>query len=211
MTDKEQIINQCKTCDVEPPAMKFKCPECEHNTENENFAKDINVPSKEQIMVDRVDISKCDSECFFSKCRGSRCAKWNVLKMKELEEQLTRKTQECEELKKECEEHKSNAESYCNSYQSSCKVNGEITHKMFKYKQALNDMEKELKELKRQYKLSCLDCEYKNTKASVDLYRKALEEIEDVSDDYNRTNKTSQYYRDGFDEILDIISKVKGE
>lgn len=40
--------------------------------------------------------------------------------------------------------------------------------------------EKELKELKRQYKLSCLDCEYKNTKADVDRYRKALEEIEKV-------------------------------
>ena len=45
-------------------------------------------------------------------------------------------------LSQECEEHKSNAESYCNSYQSSCKVNGEITHKMFKYEQTLNDIEK---------------------------------------------------------------------
>lgn len=32
--------------------------------------------------------------------------------------------------------------------------------------------DKELKELKRQYKLSCLDCEYKNTKADVEHYRK---------------------------------------
>lgn len=24
-------INPCNTCDVEPPALKFKCPECEHN------------------------------------------------------------------------------------------------------------------------------------------------------------------------------------
>ena len=41
-------------------------------------------------------------------------------------------------------------------------------------------------------------------------YRKALKEIEDISDDYNRVEKTSQYYRDGFEKILDIISKVKG-
>ena len=90
---------------------------------------------KEQIIIDDVDISKCDSECFFSKCRGSRCAKWSVLKMKELEEQLARKTQECEQK------------------------------------------EKELKELKRQYKLSCLDCEYKNTKADVERYRKECENL----------------------------------
>lgn len=38
---------------------------------------------------------------------------------------------------------------------------------------------------------------------------KALDEIEEISDDYNRVEKTSQYYRDGFEEILDIISKVK--
>lgn len=37
----------------------------------------------------------------------------------------------------------------------------------------------------------------------------ALDEIEDIADDYNRVEKTSQYYRDGFDEIQDIIDKVK--
>lgn len=129
--------------------------------------------------------------------------------------QLARKTQEYEELKKECEEHKSNAESYCNSYQSSCKVNGEITRKMFKYKQALNDVKKELKELKRQYKLSCLDCEYKNTKADVDRYRKALEEIEKAikinceeicGRKFEDCNDTSCFSA----ELLDIINKVKG-
>ena len=44
-----------------------------------------------------------------------------------------------------------------------------------------------------------------------DRYRKALEEIEEVADDYNRVGKTSQYYRDGFEQILDIINKAKGE
>lgn len=39
MTDKE-LKDWCKTCNVEPPAMKFKCPECEHN------------PDKEQIILD---------------------------------------------------------------------------------------------------------------------------------------------------------------
>ena len=40
-------------------------------------------------------------------------------------------------------------------------------------------------------------------------YKQALNEIENVADDYNRVEKTSQYYRDGFDEIQDIINKAK--
>lgn len=37
MTDK-QIMNHCNTCDVEPPAMKFKCPKCEHKDSEMEFA-----------------------------------------------------------------------------------------------------------------------------------------------------------------------------
>ena len=59
MTDKD-IKDYCKNCDVEPPAMRFKCPECEHNPNNENnFAKDINAPHKEQIIINGVDVSEC--------------------------------------------------------------------------------------------------------------------------------------------------------
>ena len=46
MTDKE-LKDYCKTCNVEPPAMKFKCPECEHN------------PDKEQIIIDGCNVLKC--------------------------------------------------------------------------------------------------------------------------------------------------------
>ena len=41
-------------------------------------------------------------------------------------------------------------------------------------------------------------------------YKQALDEIEDIADDYNRVEKTSQYYRDGFDEIQNIINEIKG-
>lgn len=40
-------------------------------------------------------------------------------------------------------------------------------------------------------------------------YKKAIDEIEDIADDHNRVEKTSQYYRDGFDQIQDIINNVK--
>lgn len=43
----------------------------------------------------------------------------------------------------------------------------------------------------------------------IDKYKQALKEIENVADDYNRVEKTSQYYREGFDEIQDIINKAK--
>lgn len=56
-------------------------------------------------------------------------------------EQLELKNQECEELKKQCDEHRSNAESYCRSYQNSCIVNGEMTDRALRYKQALDDIE----------------------------------------------------------------------
>lgn len=106
MIDKE-LKDWCKNCDVEPPAMKFKSPDCEHNPDKEqinNFAKDINVPHKEQIMNDGVDVNKCkyrDSYtnfCLAEKddigetytiCTGTDC----------YFKRLARKTQECEELK----------------------------------------------------------------------------------------------------------------
>lgn len=105
---------------------------------------------KERIIIDGVDVSECPALCCGKTCFLSQHYPFTNPKYKIFCEenqncdhkQLARKTQECEELKKECEEHKSNAESYCNSYQSSCKVNGEITHKMFKYKQTLDEIKK---------------------------------------------------------------------
>ena len=41
MTDKD-IKDYCKNCAVEPPAMKFKCPECEHNPDKEQIIQGTN-------------------------------------------------------------------------------------------------------------------------------------------------------------------------
>lgn len=61
-----------------------------------------------------------------------------------------------------------------------------------------------------------INCSNNNLKSYIlnlqherDKYKQALDEIEDVADDYNRVEKTSQYYRDGFDEIQDIINGIK--
>lgn len=89
MTDKD-IKDYCKNCDVEPPAMRFKCPECEHN------------PDKEPIMIDGVDVSECVHYEDLS-CTAFRDSCGYPLDCKDFffcnYKQLARKTQECEELK----------------------------------------------------------------------------------------------------------------
>ena len=104
MTDKE-LKDWCKTCDVEPPAMRFKCPECEHN------------PDKEQIVIDGVDISGCEFIDEWKHCdicnsliktvypNSTKCLTEQDLRCETYQnchyKQLARKTQECEELLKE--------------------------------------------------------------------------------------------------------------
>ena len=96
---------------------------------------------KEQIIINGVDVAGCK---YFNRFRNI-CHNKNLCCDCEKNQdchykQLKRKEQECEELKQECEEHRSNAESYCKSYQYSCVVNGKITNKALKYKQALDEI-----------------------------------------------------------------------
>lgn len=77
-----------------------------------NFAKDINVPSKKQIIIDGVDVSGCRNfdiesyklgvyDCDLNELHGyCRCNNNCYFK------QLARKTQECEELKEQLMETK---------------------------------------------------------------------------------------------------------
>lgn len=99
MTDKE-LKDWCKTCDVEPPAMRFKCPECEHNTD------------KEQIMINGVDVSECEYLTYELEEDGQYYWFCNIAPVggpdecgyrpecfyKKIFKQLARKTQECKKL-----------------------------------------------------------------------------------------------------------------
>ena len=81
-----------------------------------NFEKDINVPSKEQIMIDGVDVNKCKHFCLeqqipdiplagFSKiCGEEYIAKECKDNPDCYFKQLARKTQECEQKEKEINE-----------------------------------------------------------------------------------------------------------
>ena len=145
-------------------------------------------------------------------------------RVKELEEQLKRKEQECEQIKEKYEALKlENQEGYeivaelkheCKELKDKLK----IYEKMFdnsEFRVALTDIRtgerdireqrdkrltKENEELKRKVELmmDCPDCK-------VDEYKKALEEIENYICEYEMLGKLNIKY------ILNIINKAKGE
>lgn len=98
---------------------------------------------------------------------------------------------------------------YCREFTNNCKDNPNCYFKQLARKaQECEKSKKELKELKRQYKLSCLDCEYKNMKADVNRYRKSLEEIKDYC---SSKIKSDFDFIEAYTPILNIINKAKGE
>lgn len=95
MADKD-IKDYCKNCDVEPPAMRIKCPECKHNPDNENLAKDINVPSEEQEREElKEKLRELELKNTILQNRNRQLDGSMV--------ELACKTAECEELKEEIE------------------------------------------------------------------------------------------------------------
>lgn len=127
MTDKD-TIDYCKNCSVEPPAMKFKCPECKHN------------PNKEQVICKYKfqDKEKFDGKpyctCFCELCEDLPLCDDNC-QIYEDYKRLTCKTSECEELKKQLKtsgKWRINAES----------LNEKLDIKNARYLKALEEIEK---------------------------------------------------------------------
>lgn len=131
---------------------------------------------KEQIIIDGVEYNPCNGCKLWNghHCIGARSYEPNA-----------------DEHKAICNEHVANQ--FHKVYQQ-----------LYRKTQECEQKEKELKELKRQYKLSCLDCEYKNTKTDADRYRKALEEIEEYIKE-EEWSLLDYVIRD----INDIINKAK--
>ena len=184
MTDKD-TKDYCKNCDVEPPAMRFKCPECEHN------------PDKQQIIINGGDVNECD---FFIKNRDKylcRCTKINsfgdIVTPKNAEnsncldnyncyyKQLARKTAECELLETQLE-----------SYHI-----GEP-----KLIQRIQELEQECEQIKEKYEALKLENqegyeivdelkqECEELKRKVDEYKEALEELREECEEH-RNNAES--------------------
>ena len=94
MTEKD-IKDYCKNCDVEPPAMRFKCPECEHNPDKEQIICKYKFQDKEKFN------GKPYCTCFNELCEDLSFVCDHNCQIYEDYTQLARKTQECEELKSE--------------------------------------------------------------------------------------------------------------
>lgn len=199
MTDKD-IKDYCKNCDVEPPAMRFKCPECEHN------------PDKEQIMIDGVDVSECvhyeDLSCtaFRDSCGYPLdCKNFFFCNYK----QLARKTQVIDEIEEVIKPYQEQIELDALSLPSAIES-------------ILERKTQECEELKGKYK-NVLDLAKQNADANEYClqeleqenyrYRKALEEIEKYcsnAQDPCQDNWTRE--KENFAKIiLDIISRAKGK
>lgn len=156
MTDKD-TIDYCKNCSVEPPAMKFKCPECKYNPNKEQAICKYKFQDKEKFD------GKPYCTCFCELCEDLPPCDDNC-QIYEDYKRLTCKTSEYEELKRKVELMMDCAD---------CKVD--------KYKQALDEIEKELKE---------------------DIY---CENQECGCDDFEECLKCTK------EHILDIINKAKGK
>ena len=166
---------------------------------NENFTQE-----KEQIMIDGVDVNKCESHCSDNYNTPNMCYNditrgYRHCNPKEnqcdfyitsIEEQLARKTQECEELKESVDKIKNYVKNQmfdvdCKNWfdrfiytfedwkKSICEAND-------RYHKALEEIEKELKE---------------------DIY---CESQECGCDDFEECLKCTK------EHILDIINKAKG-
>lgn len=162
---------------------------------------------KEQIIINGVDVSGCDflakediynsysgvTTAYKGQCGCSddeMCKDHRNCGYKKLARQLQRKTAELDEYKKSKQSSYEALQARANELEMSNRKLKQECEELKAYAQAQeNQRETYYKEFLRK--------------------DKALDEIEEISDDYNRVEKTSQYYRDGFEEILDIISKVK--
>ena len=187
--------------------------------DKENFVKDINVPSKEPIIIDGVNVGGCKyylrnihKSCGqgLVDCEGKDC----------MFKQLARKTQECEELKKQLEtseEWRIKAEG----------LNEKLELKNTRYLKALEEIEKIAKDGLNPicYKSNCSRCKCYNgddCKAGMislinnyftqngefaDGNGDFAEALEDLLDkERSRCNRALPISK----KILDIINKTKG-
>lgn len=145
-----------------------------------NFDKDINIPCKEQIIIDGVDVSQC---CFhyYNKENKHKCIKTDIASTCDadcsygaiyLKQQLARKTQECEELEKEQNEIK---KFLGISHKPIIQRLEELHERSDKYKDKILELEQEYEELKKQ--LEFVRTHRTVIDAEKDHYRKECEEL----------------------------------
>lgn len=116
-----------------------------------NFAKDINVPRKEPIMVDGVDILKEKiNMCFIlllNKLETPETIEQTIYEhldafVKEWNDELVHKTQECERSRKRISDLEERIINHSNEIEEYCSRLADKNKKCEKYEQALEKIEK---------------------------------------------------------------------
>lgn len=214
MTDKKDIKDYCKNCDVEPPAMRFKCPTCKHN------------PDKKETIIDGVDVSECEywsakdswgrlNACSQRFTRQCECVNNPNCYFK----QLKRKEQECEEYRKVNDEK--------NELLVLCGVTAGGERKRITH--VIKELRGELQVKEQEYEVQRIKLNYYITKTTqllddIDNYKQTLNEIEKTIIDYppkgiqEVTQSQIEYTQHLLNvsetklrKILNIIDKVKDE
>ena len=158
---------------------------------------------KKEIQCEYCTVRSNENKCKALEIEFHNCL--NILEQKKcpiykLKQQLQEKEKECEELK----QWKKDAE---NLFKTQTDNADKI---ISRYKQALEPFKDDY--FKNLDTKTIAELAKKSIRLTTEnrKFEDALDEIEDIADDYNRVEKTSQYYRDGFDEIQNITNKAKG-
>lgn len=200
-------------------------------TYKENIAKDINVPHKDQIIIDGVNVSGCNNHSSQGNCiiyGNIPCDCFPDCDFK----QLARKTQECGQKEKEINElhliidrllEASGYDKNISTAEDFEDVYTDIDYKLG----LIDDLKQECEELKEYIQANkptgiCETCTAQ-TLIENDKYRKALEDIEKLARDFKKDicNICGWRNTDGCSpseaiceyafDILNIINKAKGE
>ena len=223
MTNRD-TKDYCKNCDVEPPAMKIKCPECEHNPDKEqikdslknhsqNFSEN-STQEKEQIIIDGIQFNKfgdfyVDYD-FNSKFQSISSSSKEYKILKSLIEQLARKTQECEQKGKELLSNEKIINKLMKEVDELKQECEELKSKNSILKNSLKPFQDEyFKNLETIVIASLAKKSIRITAENTQL-RKALEVIEGMLQVIVESNKVYPLQSNLY-KILDIISKAKGE
>lgn len=159
----------------------------------------------EEIIIDGVNVAGCCQlieEPFYPCGLGGECKGWENCYYK----QLKRLEQERDKLKTELHskvEFIQEQRTIINEYAKEIEIYKQCQGKRASKRE--EELKQENKELKEMYRLSCLKCEYKNTKADVDKYRSALEEIREI---ITSAFAKQRPYKEDFAEIENIINKI---
>ena len=220
MTDKD-TIDYCKNCSVEPPAMKFKCPECKYNPDKEQIKCKYKFQDKEKFS------GKPYCACFSELCENLPFVCDHNCQIFEDYKELVQKQKEVKDFLDAIKElNKENQ----NLFNRNLELKDEIAVVKRGWKELSELLDYADKQLQEVIKTKCSDCEsvviadnkkiYKSYAKSLDEnnhYRKALEDIERaVRDEMCDTLGCLCVYCDGKNscmtfKILDIINKAKGE